>query len=568
MIKKFLRFFHTVRYIRPRQLLYYVVRRGTTRRIAKSSATPKVRFAKLVADPCRVSGIFRDDTTFRFLNSELKLGSDVANLTWMPSSAQRLWQFNLHYFDFLREANRPLGNKNSLIESWIASNTNSSASSWEPFTCSLRIVNWTFFFLQRTRRETPAVWLASLYDQASWLERNLEKDILANHYFENLKALLFASCVFTGAKADKWRSISVSELVTQLAEQTLPDGGHYERSPMYHCLMVENYLDICNIARSYSDLFPDEFVESVKSAVLEGLDWLADVLFPGNTIPLFNDSAFGVAPDADTLFQYAEKLLDYSRPVRKPEFQIVEKNESGLYGAVAGNDMILFDCGDIGPSYQPGHTHCDFLSFELMLCNQSIIVDSGVFEYEAGEMREYVRSTRAHNTVSIDGAEQSDVWGAFRVGRRAKKLNVTLNATDDGALFFGSFRGFFSIGRSIEHRRRATIEASDNHHAIRRVLIEDYIIGEGHRAVESYIHVHPDIDVIDMGDGILDLVQDQKRIAVICVPDSQDYAIDTTFYCPEFGVRVSNYVVVVRKQGGLPMALEYEIRNLCEPVAV
>ena len=90
----------------------------------------------------------------------------------------------------------------------------------------------------------PSLFKKELTKSVSWLEKNDERHILANHYFENLKALLFAGCFFIGKDADRWRERALVEIPKQLREQTLQDGGHYERSPQYHALMLENYLDI------------------------------------------------------------------------------------------------------------------------------------------------------------------------------------------------------------------------------------------------------------------------------------------------------------------------------------
>jgi uncharacterized heparinase superfamily protein len=196
-----------------------------------------------------------------------------------------------------------------------------------------------------------------------------------------------------------------------------------------------------------------------------------------------------------------------------------------------------------------------------MFSKQRVIVDSGVFEYEAGDMREYVRSTAAHNTISVDGAEQSEIWGAFRVGRRALKLSATINEIRGGVHFSGRFRGFPAVSGKIEHERRATIWVSDDHMTIQRISIDDHINGKGRHAIESFIHVHPELDVIDMGNGTVELLCKQRLIATIDIPGTQDYSIDSAFYCPEFGIRNPNAVIVIRQQGELPMGLKYDILN-------
>ncbi|MBK6451783.1 MAG: heparinase II/III-family protein [Proteobacteria bacterium] len=111
------------------------------------------------------------------------------------------------------------------------------------------------------------------------------------------------------------------------------------------------------------------------------------------------------------------------------------------------------DCGPIGPDYQPGHAHCDTLSFELCVDGQRVVVDSGVHDYDVGPQRAYDRSTGAHNTVMVDGVEQSEIWG-FRVARRARPLFAELSEWSNGELRFqGSHDGYHRIRGRVRHER-------------------------------------------------------------------------------------------------------------------
>ena len=85
--------------------------------------------------------------------------------------------------------------------------------------------------------------------------------------------------------------------------------------------------------------------------------------------------------------------------------------------------VLLIDFADIGPKYLPGHAHADSLSFELSLFKQRIFVNSGVSTYASGRARHFERSTAAHNTVTVDKLDSSEVWSSFRVGRKAKVFN-------------------------------------------------------------------------------------------------------------------------------------------------
>jgi len=81
---------------------------------------------------------------------------------------------------------------------------------------------------------------------------------------------------------------------------------------------------------------------------------------------------------------------------------------------------MLGDVAEVSPAYQPGHTHCDMLSFEVCWDGRPVIVDTGTSTYEVGRTREFERGTAAHNVVQVGDLEQSEVWGSFRVARRAR----------------------------------------------------------------------------------------------------------------------------------------------------
>ena len=558
-VRRLILYLRTARHLKPSQLFYFLLRRSTKRRNVRVEQTPTLRSGRRFVTPCPIAGVFVDDSTFRFLNVEFDLLDENGEIDWSAPSRQLLWKYNLHYFDFLRETSRSAENSDRLIRSWILRNPQGHEVAWAPFTTSLRIVNWVFYLRQRPVSEIPRDWLDSLFTQACWLERNDERHLLANHYFENLKALFFAGCFFGGTHAARWLKRAQKEIVEQLEEQTLSDGGHFERSPQYHCLMLENYLDIYNFAQSHPDICTKPFVEAVRAYAVRSLNWLATTIFPDGSIPLFNDSAFGVAISPSDLFAYAERLsLKFHRPC-EATFELIDQPDSGFFGCRLRDDMFVVDCGDIGPRYQPGHTHCDFLSYELMFKNQRIVVDTGVCEYEPGPARAYVRSTEAHNTVSVSGGEQSELWGAFRVARRAKKLYASIEKADDDLCFRGAYRGFYTVGRRIEHHRTALVSLTKTGTDIRSVAINDRVIGHGHHTVESFIHFNPAISLIPHKSGLIEIWADSSKIASVQFDDNVQYRVVPSIFCPEFGKQIPNHTLVLSHSGRLPVSLDYRI---------
>src|SRR5690606_15807738 len=141
----------------------------------------------------------------------------------------------------------------------------------------------------------------------------------------------------------------------------------------------------------------------------------------------FNDSALGLAPAGAALRDYARRLgLEASAPVGAFE----PLAASGYVRAERGPFVLFCDVGAIGPDYLPGHAHADSLTFELSVRGQRCVVDSGCSTYAAGPERSRQRGTAAHNTVLVDGEDSSEVWGSFRVARRARARDVA--AWDEG----------------------------------------------------------------------------------------------------------------------------------------
>ncbi|RLA50656.1 MAG: heparinase, partial [Gammaproteobacteria bacterium] len=439
-------------------------------------------------------------------------------------------------------------------------NPQGSKPGWEPFTASLRIVNWVFYLQAHSDAQTPTI-MHSLYLQVLWLEKNDERHILANHYFENLKVLAFAGAFFSGNDAERWLKKGIDGLEQQVREQTLTDGGHYERTPQYHCLMLENYLDIYNLASNNPERFEDEFLNLFAEHCLSGLRFYKSIVFPDNKLPLFNDTAFGISPGLFDLDEYWQSLSGQPGCLQDKPGPIIALPDSGLFAYRSNADMFIIDAGDIGPAYQPGHTHCDMLSYELMLEGQRLIVDSGVSEYEPGQMRQYVRSTRAHNTVSIDGTEQSEVWGEFRVARRAKILGSSIRQHGNEVSFSGAYRGFHTLGGRIEHKRDVELGLSPAGN-IDTMIVTDRVEGRGVHTVESFIHLHPDTVITEVGQGYLRLGFTGGVVCEIGFAEDVSQALEESYYCPEFGLKVRNTCVVLHKEAVLPAGLSYTVRKL------
>jgi uncharacterized heparinase superfamily protein len=196
------------------------------------------------------------------------------------------------------------------------------------------------------------------------------------------------------------------------------------------------------------------------------------------------------------------------------------------------------------------------LGFELVVAGRPVIVDSGVHDYETGALRHHLRSTAAHNTVRIDGDEQSDIWGAFRIGRRARSGGVSLSADLPRRFRFGGRHdGYRHLpGRPI-HRRVIDCRVGESWR------ISDHITGQGSHRLESFLHFHPDFRIEGHADDWLATCeQSGMRFRIKTAGGACSRAASA--YCPRFGVQQPNSMLVLRSQAVLPAELSYTIERL------
>lgn len=548
----------TLRHLKPRQFLALVRQRLVpSRKAPELPVNYSLRSDFLLGEFLVPVFPGNEGNSFEFLNVRRSFPDGMVD--WVCSEMPKLWRYNLHYFDYLHDENRSLNERGALVTDWIGKNPPGTVDAWEPYTASLRIVNW-IKWLSRHAEGLCAEpeWLASLYRQTAWLEKNIEYHLLANHYLKNGKALFFAGAYFSGARADSWLRRGIEILCSESVEQILADGGHYERSPMYHSIVLEDLLDVLNLATSMPGLIDNDghelLVEKTKSAI----DYLADITGPDGLIPLFNDSAYGISAVPASLFVYGKRVLDYEPATRGDGVSVSARADTGYYVIRDDADMLIVDCGEVGPAYQPGHAHCDALSFELWLNGIRTVVDTGTYDYENSDERNISRSTRGHNTLMLDEVEQSEIWGVFRVARRAHPLDARIEVRKDGAVVFaGSHDGYCRLRRGITHRREIAYQQG-------RWIVQDLLEGSGGCYVESFLHLAPGLLVTSQNCNKRMLVTDQKGVQVMEIIFEGELSVDVRQgrYFPQFGMSVGNQVVRFYGQVTMPFTASYNLKRI------
>jgi uncharacterized heparinase superfamily protein len=390
---------------------------------------------------------------------------------WAMASAPLLWRYHLYYWDWaweLADGEQPAAALfAALWRSWSAAVAPGYGPAWHPYPVALRA--WSLCGLYRAVADGGAAAAsvrAELAGCLGFLRRNLETDVGGNHLVKNLKALAGLAVFFADGALLR---VAMRRLRRQLVIQVLPDGGHYERAPAYHCQVLGDLLDIAGLLHAVR---LGEFPE-LRDAIAAMRAWLGAVLTPDGRVPLLNDG-----------FPVNDALLAALAPTRPAVGPLRVLPDTGLGLATAGDWFLLADIGAPCPANLPAHAHADTLGCLAYLRAEPLLIDTGTSTYAAGPVRDRERSTAAHNTVQLGRHDSTEVWGAFRAGRRAAVHGVRASVGDGGVTLAAAHDGYRHLaGRPLHHRRWSLRDSE--------LRIDDMVSGQGSHQVTARWHFAP-----------------------------------------------------------------------------
>jgi Heparinase II/III-like protein/Heparinase II/III N-terminus len=475
-------YLHALRAARPRQLRARALRPLARRRFPDG------------APPRPASGVAGAEELWRSPAFEASSPPDPS--TW-------LGRFHRQYGDDVLAAARAgdVEEARRLVATWIEAHPPRRGDAWHPYPLSTRVGNWIAALTLEPALESPAL-SASLWRQLRRLEANVEDDILGNHVIRNARAFVLGGAAF-GAPELMRRGIDL--LRRELPEQVLQDGGHYERSPAYHLVVLRDLLEI-QAASPHSWIAETIGRMRVFAAALER---------PDGAPALFNDGTVD-APRLD---------------LPEPPAGLAVFSDSGFVVARDGPMWLAFRCGPAAPAYLPAHAHADALSFQLWWRGRPVVVDPGAYTYEPGVDRAWFRSTRAHSTVAVGGRDQFRVWGAFRSGPLPK---VSLRYARDGAV-----EASVVLRGRIRHVRRIEWESEAG-----TVWVHDQFEGKGRRRLESRVVWAPELPKVELEATSVKTVVEQSWLS------------------ERFGERTPTTAAAMLTERELPTSLSFRIRCL------
>jgi hypothetical protein len=425
----------------------------------------------------------------------------------------------------------------SQIESWIDQNPRWNGINWQSsLEIAIRSISWmwTLFLLLESDsldEDGARRICGSLFAQLDHVYRYPSTYSSPNtHLIGEAAALFVGGLLFPELpRAEAWRQFGAITLLNEMQRQVSEDGVYCELSSYYHCYATDFYLQVFALARWNRVPLP----EWMWTRLAHMLEFVMHLTRGDGTIPPFGDDDGGRVlamsrPDyrsfrdglcsgavlfgrGDLKHQsggFCEESLwllgddawpIYNSVASQPPSELRRNYpQSGYFIQRSGwekNDShVVFDCGGLGAP-TGGHGHADALSLTLFSSGHEFLIDPGTSVYNCEpEWRTFFRSTRAHNTVVVDGASQSEIGGTFSWKRKAEShlaKNISLPGMD---YIDAEHDGYANQAKAITHRRRL-IYVRPNYW-----IVLDDLRGRGEHDYEFLYHFAPEAELTVFGD--------------------------------------------------------------------
>jgi len=469
-----------------------------------------------------------------------------------------LWEPNRHlHLPLLAQAHALTGDARysaaiqAHVDSWIEQCPEGWGPNWiSPLELGIRLINWsiTWQLLGGLRAKLFATaegaafrerWLTSIYQHARMIAGNLSRYSSANNHLigEATGVYIAASTWPLWPQMTEWGERCRAILAAECQRQNAPDGGNREQAFGYQTFVLDFLLIAGIAARAHGENFPPLYWRRIEAMI----DFLASMTDVAGRLPLVGDADDGyvvklaaepcfsahlsLISTGAVLFDRADlatksgafdgktvvllgvqavRRLGELRQRRHSRFRPrVQFSESGYYLLGAAFDTpdevrLLVDAGPLGYLGIAAHGHADALSVVLSVGDREILIDPGTYAYHTEpEWRRYFRSTLAHNTVGIDGADQSVQAGNFMWTDHAQARCIEFEAGGERQRFLGEHYGYQRLDDPLVHRREIEFD-------VRRQIIEitDMLRCDGeHRARRTW-HFAEDCSVEQIGDGL------------------------------------------------------------------
>lgn len=470
---------------------------------------------------------------------------------------------NLYRFHLMAEITEELGIKSedkvTLIVDWIDHVSPDRNLCWSGFNTSIRLINWIKIIssfeeeFQPNNKDWEKI-VNSIITQAKIIKSNIEHQVPGNHVLIQYFTLwIICNIFFEWPKSGLLIEWSEKMLYEEINKEFQDDGLHIEFSFHYQIQVTL----FCLIWFYSMSVINREIDPVIKDKVKNAFELITNFLFPDETIPMLGDNCYtflnsSLNEDIRMCGLLYETLFTRNVPNNNANNLFID---TGAYKIYRKRDtQIIFDTGNIGYKYSPGHGHSDLLNV-LFYDMEPVFIDPGTRTYENEEKSLLQKKTISHNTLSIDSDDQALMWGFFRWAYLPDKLKHDSCSFVDGVKLTGEYSGFKKLGK-FRHRREVIFKGPD-------LILKDSIEGRGTHDIFAVFILAPNIISVEGSEVIL--INGKKNSWYLQTNSQNKYEIliSPVNIFPAYGIsRSSKKITIKFKSVILPFYSEIKISRV------
>ena len=407
-----------------------------------------------------------------------------ARVVWEPSRLQQL--VSLALLGARQKYREPAVDLfERQLASWVNANPPYTGIHYvSAMECALRLIAvcHAVDLLRNCLADRRATWrcvIAIVASHARLIHRRLSLHSSAsNHTIAEGAGLIYAGVLFPELEyAREWRDVGTAILDAEYRRQVLPDGGGTEQAPAYLQLITALAMLAQRLLESHSlhDAMNIDRIDRSRH-------FIDEIRAPGGALPTLGDSDSGCA--LSPFLRHSRRRIRELRPrALFPNSGYTILRSRGNYAR-----RIVFDHGPLGMSPMYQHAHADALAITLRQADADLLIDPGTYSYSDLEWRSYFRSTRAHNTVTVDDRDQALQTAPF-IWRHPFACKLVRYQGGDHALVLAMHHGYRRVG--VTHWRGLVYDHDG------RLIVWDYLTGRGTHRVSLWWHLGVDATLTD-----------------------------------------------------------------------
>ena len=450
----------------------------------------------------------------------------------------------------------------SQLELWISQNPYLIGVNWShPLEHGIRLISWIYIYKYLRKSKSfiklfgpSGILWKSIYEHQKFIYHTYSRGSSANNHLIGEMAGLYMASVFWPIfkESQKWKNHSIKVLEKELIRQNYPDGINREMGFSYQ-IFVAQFAVLCLIENR------KDFTKPFQEITLKMLKFIEISRSILGHFPNYGDSDEGMALQIDP---YVKGQLNWLMNQGKELFKegLNVENQSEFLSKEAGiyfkrlqmnhqSVSFAFDFGPLGMGSMAAHGHADALSFTLSINGKMFFIDPGTYCYHDNlEFREYFRSTRAHNTLLINGEDQATQQGPFLWSDHFES-NLKKYDPDENVIA-ASHTGYSEW--NIIHNREIKFNC-DN------ILIEDQISGNDDAQVRISFHLAPEVEITSQNEDSINLKMENTEVILEFNPILKLEILKgdrTGGWCsPSFGIKYPTNTIVLSQVLSLPTTL-------------